>query len=72
VGLSAVPQRRRRRRKSQFGKMFKGLAMEEVGILYGHFGIPFGIFYGCMGVFFPVLVCCTKKNLATRVVVHIH
>jgi hypothetical protein len=26
---------------------------------------PFGIFCGHFGIFFPILVCCTKKNLAT-------
>jgi hypothetical protein len=26
---------------------------------------PFDIFCGHFGIFFPVLVCCTKKNLAT-------
>jgi hypothetical protein len=25
----------------------------------------FGIFYGHFGMFFPVLLCCTQKNLAT-------
>jgi hypothetical protein len=29
--------------------------------------LPFGTFYGHFGIFFPVLVCCTKKNLATLV-----
>jgi hypothetical protein len=48
-----------------------GLAMDDVGIFYGHLVYftaiwhafwTFGIF---CGNFFPVLVCCTKKNLAT-------
>jgi hypothetical protein len=51
------------------------LAMEDVGI---HILWPFGIFYSNLvyfmaiwyifwlfGIFFPVLVCCSKKNLAT-------
>jgi hypothetical protein len=47
--------------------------MEDVGILYGHLVYfkaiwcilwAFGIFY-VFGIFFAVLVCCTKKNLAT-------
>jgi hypothetical protein len=28
---------------------------------------PFGIFYGHLVYIFPVLVCCTKENLATLV-----
>jgi hypothetical protein len=47
--------------------------MEDVGKFYGHLVYfasiwyilwPFGIFYGYL-VLFPVLVCCTKNNLAT-------
>jgi hypothetical protein len=49
--------------------------MEDVGIFYGHLVY---VFYGQIGKFnghlvqfvviwyiFPILVCCTKKNLAT-------
>jgi hypothetical protein len=44
--------------------------MEHVGIFYGHlvyisyghFGVPI---LWSFGIFFPVLVCCNKKNLAT-------
>jgi hypothetical protein len=32
-----------------------------VGLILG----PWGIFCGHFGIFFPVLVCCTMKNLAT-------
>jgi hypothetical protein len=49
--------------------------MEDVGLFYSHlvnytalWSIipPFGIFYSYVfGIFVPVLVCCTKKNLAT-------
>jgi hypothetical protein len=48
--------------------------MEDGGIFYGHLLYletirfilwPFGIFYANLGMYFPVLVCCTKKNLAT-------
>jgi hypothetical protein len=49
--------------------------MEDVGIFYGHlvYFMAIGymwwqivIFYLCLfGAFFTVLVCCTKKNLAT-------
>jgi hypothetical protein len=49
--------------------------MEDFGIFYGHLicldGIwciswPFGIcILWLFGIFFPVLVCCTNKNLAT-------
>jgi hypothetical protein len=56
--------------------------MEEAGILNGHFVYfianwnilcPFDIFYGNLVYFlfwyiFPILVCCTKKNLATLLV----
>jgi hypothetical protein len=30
-----------------------------------HILIPFGTFCGHFGILIPVLVCCTKKNLAT-------
>jgi hypothetical protein len=58
----------------------EGLAKEDVGIFYGHLVYftairnilrTYGIFYGHIIYFvaiwyiFPVLVCCTKKNLAT-------
>jgi hypothetical protein len=36
--------------------------MEDVGIFYGHLAYFVAIWY-----IFPVLVCCTKKNLATLV-----
>jgi hypothetical protein len=48
--------------------------MEDVGIFYGHlvnfmaiWSIlwPFGTFCSHFGIFFPALVCSTKKNLAT-------
>jgi hypothetical protein len=29
---------------------------------------PFGLFYGHFGIFFPILACGTKKNLATLVI----
>jgi hypothetical protein len=47
--------------------------MEVAGILYVHLVNfmaiwymlwPFGIFYGYLVYHFPVLVCCTEKNLA--------
>jgi hypothetical protein len=47
--------------------------MEYVGLFYGHWVyfvviwsilLPCGIFNGYL-VYFPVLVCCTKKYLAT-------
>jgi hypothetical protein len=50
--------------------------MKDVGKLYGdsvHFNViwcilwPFGIFCGHFGIFFPFLVCRTKKNLATLI-----
>jgi hypothetical protein len=47
--------------------------MENIGIVYGHLGYlrPFGIFcshllhFRTIWYIFPVLVSCTKKNLAT-------
>jgi hypothetical protein len=47
--------------------------MEEVGIFYGLLSIlrpnyiflPFGTFCDHKWHFFPVLVCCLEKNLAT-------
>jgi hypothetical protein len=48
--------------------------MEDVGINYVHFDNfpaiwhtlwPFGYIFPRFGTFLPVLVCCTKKNLAT-------
>jgi hypothetical protein len=81
------------KQQSQFDKILEGLAMDDVGILYGYLvyfvGIfmyicLFGIFYGYLvyfmvvwyilwlfGIFFSVLVCCTKKNLATLVRSHL-
>jgi hypothetical protein len=50
--------------------------MEDVGIIYGHLAYftaiwyslwPFGVFYSYIHIWynFPILVSCTKKNLAT-------
>jgi hypothetical protein len=56
--------------KYKFGKILEGLAMEDVGIFYGHlvhFTVfcyilwKFGVVHGIL-VYFPVLVFCTKKN----------
>jgi hypothetical protein len=46
------------------------LAAEEVGIFYGRFVYFTAIWYilwilRLFGIFYPVLVRCTKKNLAT-------
>jgi hypothetical protein len=49
--------------------------MEDVGIFYVHlvnfrpFCIPYGhlVYFPSFGTFLPVLVCCTKKNLATLI-----
>jgi hypothetical protein len=55
-------------------KILQGLAMDDVAIFYDHFGLFYGHWKYFMaiwnilwsfGIFFPVLVCCTKKNLAT-------
>jgi hypothetical protein len=51
--------------------------MEDVGVFYGHVVFTaiwyiswnFGTFYGYLVYFFPVLVCCPKKNLATLIAV---
>jgi hypothetical protein len=48
----------------------EGLAIGDVGILYGHFVYFTAKWYmlwpfGGLLVFFPVLVSCTEKNLAT-------
>jgi hypothetical protein len=62
--------------KSKFGSILEGIAMEAVGIFHGHVVYfkavwyicwPFGIFYIGIWYIFPVLVCCTKKNLATLI-----
>jgi hypothetical protein len=59
--------------KSQFGKILEGLRLENVDIFYGHLKHftdiwdilwPFGTFVFIRYIF-PVLVSCTKKNLAT-------
>jgi hypothetical protein len=44
-----------------------GLAVEDVGIFYRHLVYFTAIWYTLwtFGMFFPVLVCCTKKNLAS-------
>jgi hypothetical protein len=43
--------------------------MKDVGIFYGHLVHFMDFWYGwwLFGMFFPVLVFCTKKNLATLV-----
>jgi hypothetical protein len=50
--------------------------MEDDGIFYGHMVNfvaiwyilwLFGLFCGHFGIFSPVLVCCSTKNLATLV-----
>jgi hypothetical protein len=61
--------------KAQFGCILEGLGMENLGIFYVHseYLRPFGIFLRVwniswsIGIFFIVLVCCIKKNLATLV-----
>jgi hypothetical protein len=59
-------------KNANLGKfLLKGLSIEDAGIFYGHEAY-FGIFCGRLvhlwlfGTFFPVLVCCSKKNLASR------
>jgi hypothetical protein len=53
----------------------KGLAMEDIGMFYGHLVyftavwyityVAFGIYFVVIWYVFPVLVCCTEKNPAT-------
>jgi hypothetical protein len=59
--------------KSHFWLILESLAMEDVGIFMAIWSIfqPFGRFSGhfvyfvaIWHIFHPVLVCCTKKNLA--------
>jgi hypothetical protein len=60
--------------KSQFRQVWECFAMKDVGKFYvnlvfftaiSYIVWPFGIFCGNFGNYFPVLVCCTTKNLAT-------
>jgi hypothetical protein len=48
---------------SQFGYILEGLAMEDVGIFYGTlvYFVTISFNLWLFGIFFPVLVCCTKK-----------
>jgi hypothetical protein len=52
--------------------------MKDVGNFFGHLAYftvisdmswPFGIFCGHFGIFFPFFSFCTKKNLATLILV---
>jgi hypothetical protein len=55
--------------KSKIGYILEGLGIDNVGILCGHFEYFKTIWYISwpFGIFSPVLVCCTKKNLATLI-----
>jgi hypothetical protein len=62
--------------KSHYCWRLECLAMNDVVKFSGHsvyftaisYNLwPFFIFCGHFGIFFPVLVCCTKKNLATLI-----
>jgi hypothetical protein len=55
--------------KSQFGLIFEGLSMENVCIFMVILSTYF-TFYGQL-LYFPVLVRCIKKNLATLVEISI-
>jgi hypothetical protein len=59
--------------KSQSGKILEGTSMKDIGTFYGHF-IYFHlvcmycghlVYFMVIRNIFPVLVCCTRKNLAT-------
>jgi hypothetical protein len=62
-------------KKIPFGFIVEGLGMDTVGIVYGQkeYFKPFDILYGhlvyfvAFCIFFPILVCCTKNNLASQV-----
>jgi hypothetical protein len=66
--------------KSQFGSILEDLAKEDVDTFYCHLVYlrPFGIFccdlvnFMVILCIFPVLVCCTKKNLATLIQTRLH
>jgi hypothetical protein len=56
--------------KPKFGQILEGLTMEDISELYGHLVYFTDIWYilrllWSFGIFFPVLVCRIKKNLAT-------
>jgi hypothetical protein len=60
-----------RTKNHNLGKFWRGLAMEDCGIVYGHLVYLTVIFlcfvafwYILRSSFFPVLVGCAKKNLA--------
>jgi hypothetical protein len=44
-----------------WGNVIRGIAVEPILYIL----LSFGIFCGHFGIFFTVLVCCTKKNLST-------
>jgi hypothetical protein len=63
---------------NQFGQILERLRWENVDIFHGHLEyfrniwdilLPFDTFFA-FGTFFPVLVSCAKKNLATLVGAH--
>jgi hypothetical protein len=58
-------------KKSQSGQILERLAMIDVGVFLANWYTlwPFVIFYDYL-VFFPVLVCLNKKNLATLFVTY--
>jgi hypothetical protein len=67
--------------KSQFGKKYRGLRFENVALFYGHleyfvnildFFMTIWYILCSFGTFFPVLVSCTKKNLATLLYTSAH
>jgi hypothetical protein len=53
--------------KSHYGYILECLAMEDVGVFYGQLVYFMSIWYifWSFGMLFPVLVCYSKKNLAT-------
>jgi hypothetical protein len=55
--------------KYQFGQIWEGLRRENVDILYSLSEYFMDIWDSLLpfGTFFPVLVSCTKKNLATLI-----
>jgi hypothetical protein len=53
--------------------ILEGLEMDYVGIVCGHLVYFAAIWYvlWSLGMFFPVLVCCNKENLATLTYIRI-
>jgi hypothetical protein len=60
--------------KFWFGFILVGLGMENVGRFYVHSEYLMAVCYilWSQGIFYPVLVCCTKKNLPFLCLIHLY